>query len=327
MNGLVLTAGERLLLTLGTRASGDLARSVLGAPAAVDADQPPPTVEVTVGRSAPGFPPGRALGRQAWVRGSSVLLAGAAGSDHVTRVEVDGDRLTVVAAHAPSVRDRVLGAAAPSRARLLRAAALFHYPVLWRAGLRGRVPLHASALRVDGLDVLVAGLSGSGKSTLVAAEEHAGALVGSDNLVVADATSVHGLREPRRTAQRTPGARRTTHGRWETPASYAPALELRPDVVVVLRRTGAPVSLGELSPEAATRELVASTYAAGELRRYWPWAATLAAGTGCGPAHPAVEAVARQVCEQARCFVLEVGRTPGPHLSTSLRAMGALRCA
>ena len=31
---------------------------------------------------------------------------------------------------------------------------------------------------------------------------------------------------------------------------------------------------------------------AGELRRYWSLAATLSLGTGAGPAHPAVEAVA-----------------------------------
>ena len=43
-----------------------------------------------------------------------------------------------------------------------------------------------------------------------------------------------------------------------------------------------------LSPDEAARALVAGTYMAGELRRFWPFAATLALATGIGPVHPDV---------------------------------------
>src|SRR5436190_21047035 len=84
-----------------------------------------------------------------------------------------------------------------------------------------------------------------------------------------------------------------------------------PDRVVVLERGSADRS--ELVPctsEAAARALITSTYKAGELRRYWAFAATLSAGTGFGPAHPPVTDVASTLTHRLSCFSLLLGRKP-----------------
>jgi hypothetical protein len=60
------------------------------------------------------------------------------------------------------------------------------------------------------------------------------------------------------------------------------------------------------APEAA-RSLAAGTYAAGELRRYWAFAATLALGTGIGPVHPPVTAIAAGYADRSPCLRVRVG--------------------
>jgi hypothetical protein len=57
---------------------------------------------------------------------------------------------------------------------------------------------------------------------------------------------------------------------------------------------------------------------AGELRRYWPFAATLCAATDAAPAHPPVEEVAARFAESLPCFSLTLGRTPGVDLDELL---------
>ena len=83
---------------------------------------------------------------------------------------------------------------------------------------------------------------------------------------------------------------------------------LQPSRVLVLRLSDEPVSARPLSSEAAAQSLVTGTYMAGELRRFWPFAATLAAGLGAGPSHPAVEARARELAEALPCSALSVRR-------------------
>jgi hypothetical protein len=325
MRSVVSTAGERLGIDLCTPAAVRLGRSVFGQ--LPDGPDGSATVHVTVSHRVPTISADRRpLGRGAWVQGSTVLLANLAGSGYLARIDVGEDGLSLACMLAPSPRDRLLALAAQQRARLLRAAALFHYPAMWRAGLRGRAPLHASGLRIDGTDILVTGHGGIGKSTVVAAERRAGAAVASDNLVVTDGERAFGVLEPERVSERVAGARRTTHGRWEHPAAEAGVAELRPTVVVLLRRSGDRVRAHDVSCDEAARALVTSTYAAGELRRYWPLAAALAAGTDRGAAHPPVQDVAEQLCATATCVVLDVGSTPGAHLSAFLRAEGVLRC-
>jgi hypothetical protein len=91
---------------------------------------------------------------------------------------------------------------------------------------------------------------------------------------------------------------------------------LSPDRVVVLQRGSAEhAELVVCNPESAARALVTSTYMAGELRRYWAFAATLSAGTGMGPAHPPLTEVAATLTQRLPCFALMLGRKAAPTLA------------
>lgn len=252
--------------------------------------------------------------RGAFHVGDGVVLQDACGSGFSVWYEPRGATLAVHARWAPT---RSVGSAAlvlRDRARLLAQAALLHYPVLWWAGTRGRAPAHVSALALGRCAPLLAGPSGVGKSTLVDAELAAGHRAACDNLAVTDGVTVYGLVEPRRT---TGGdGPRTTHGRRESPlTARVPAL--RPDCLfaVSLSETAGRPRLRPLDADAGCRALVAGTYMAGELRRYWPFAATLSAATGLGPATPPVEALARRLTSAVPCFALTLSRHAPARLS------------
>ena len=101
-----------------------------------------------------------------------------------------------------------------------------------------------------------------------------------------------------------PHGRRECHLNGRVPA-------LVPDVVALLRRGLAGRSeAAPLDSRAAGRQLAASTYTAGELRRFWPFAALLALGTGAGPVHPPVAAVTRVLADRVDTF--DVALDPGP---------------
>ena len=221
----------------------------------------------------------------------------------------------------PPVRDRVAARALRSRFHLLARAALSQYPALWWAGTRGRVPLHVSAYAADGAaTTMVVAPSGVGRSTLVDAEVAAGAVATGDNLAVGDGTTVWGMVEPIRMSGGS--GRRMPHGRTESNLESRVAA-LEPEVLVVLTR--GPQKKARLltcAPEAAERSLVTSTYTAGELRRYWAFAATLAAGTGQGPAHPPIAAVAAEFAARLRCSSLVLGQKRVGRLSELLAATG-----
>jgi hypothetical protein len=225
----------------------------------------------------------------------------------------------------PPARERATGVLLRSRFHLLARAALIQYPALWWAGVAGRAPLHASACAVDGSTPLVTAASGVGRSTLILRAIEDGGTATGDNLSVGDGTTVFGLAEPFRVEGGS--GRRMPHGRQEMPMrERAPALE--PDSVIVLRRgTASTSSLSPLSPVAAARALVTSTYAAGELRRFWAFAAAVAAGTGVGPPHPPVIDVASAFSARLPCFALEIGAPPGPRLLELLREQEAGACA
>jgi hypothetical protein len=218
----------------------------------------------------------------------------------------------------PAARERATGALLRSRFHLLARAALIQYPALWWAGLQGRAPLHASACTTKGSTPLVTAPSGVGRSTFMLRALAEGGTATGDNLSVGDGTTVFGLAEPFRVEGG--GGRRMPHGRQEVPMRQrAPALE--PDSVIVLSRGNATApSLSSLNPVAAARSLVTSTYAAGELRRFWAFAATLAAGTGVGPPHPPVMDVASSFSARLPCYALELGARPGATLAEFLRA-------
>jgi len=238
----------------------------------------------------------RPVTRGAYADGPRVLLHNAGGSGFDLLLVVD-DELRVTARYRPGRSLRAANRMLRQRFALLVGQVLVHYPVLWRAGWRGRVPLHAAVLRSAGATPLVAGPSGVGKSTVLRDALAAGAVSTSDNLCCADADSCFGLAEPLRTA---PAAnehgRRTSHDRVELPfADRAPVLA--PDRLVVLER-GPVTELSPISSAEAARALVAGTYAAGELRRYWAFTATLALATGRGPAHPPIAEVAAAYAER-----------------------------
>jgi hypothetical protein len=225
----------------------------------------------------------------------------------------------------PAARERATGALLRSRFHLLARAALIQYPALWWAGVQGRAPLHASACTVEGSTPLVTASSGVGRSTFVLRVVEEGGTATGDNLSVGDGTNVFGLAEPFRVEGGS--GRRMPHGRHEVPMRERERA-LEPDSVIVLRRgsEGGP-SLTPMSPVDAARSLVTSTYAAGELRRFWAFAATLAAGTGLGPPHPPVMDVASTFAARLPCYALAIGAGLAPSLTDLLPEQEAKACA
>lgn len=271
-------------------------------------------VHVTVREGGrPDLGPLQPLTRGAWTAGSRVILDDACGSGLDLAVDAAGDALDVTAWPHPSWRHRGLGVVAPDRQVLLHRAALLQYPALWWAGVRGLVPMHASAARVSGQRIVLAGPGGVGKSTLLSKLDGMVDVPASDNLCAVEGSTVHGLLEPARGAAG-PG-RRMPHGRRESPwPSRLESLETQ-HLLVLRRGTGNRATVREIDAEAAARELTAGTYAAGELRRYWAFAATLALGTGLGPAHPPVEQAAIDLARRVRCSVVVLPATPSVTLS------------
>jgi hypothetical protein len=209
-----------------------------------------------------------------------------------------------------------------SRFILLARAVLIQYPALWRAGLRGRSPLHASVCTAGELQPMLAGPSGVGKSTLLAQELAAGGHAIGDNLCVSDGTTAWGLVEPLRIEGGT--GRSMPHKRREQPLEGR-ATAMIPDVLVALQRGDAEAaSVSRCDPTAAARSLVTGTYMAGELRRYWAFAATLAAGTGLGPAHAPVERIAGVLAARLPALAVVLPRRPGVRLTELLNRTEAM---
>ncbi len=260
----------------------------------------------------------RPVTRGVWSDGDSVVLESVGGSGFTQSWQATDDLLTVRSRWAPSALERgatVLG----SRADALRAQVLLHYPALWWAGLLGRAPLHVSVLEIDGVVVLLAGPGGVGKSTLVADALSRGARATCDNIATCDGEVAFGLREPLRLAVADGGpvgGARTTHGRREL-AWTSRATSLRPDLVVVVRRGDGP-RVRTINPDTARRSLVAGTYAAGELRRFWAVTALVGLATGRGPVRPWVEETARHLTSRLPCLELELGTRPGGSLQELL---------
>jgi hypothetical protein len=336
MPGSFVSAGERVVVDAGPAWARRLIDAALGLPPpdpagpvdpvaqADPAGGPagPATVRIRVQASRAPFPRDGLdpVTRGAYSDGRRTLLLDTGGSGFdillVAGDLVAGDEeLSVTARYRPSVRTRAVNRLLPTRFRLLAGQVLVHYPLLWRAGWRARVPLHASVVHTRGGTLLLAGPGGVGKSTVLVrllAEE---AVATADNLCCADRTSCYGLVEPLRTdADLAAGARtsdgrvagaRTSHGRVERPLpARVPALS--PDRIVLLER-GPRTAVTVAGPAEAARALVAGTYAAGELRRYWAFAATLALATGRGPAHPPIAEVAGGYADRLPCLRVRVG--------------------
>jgi hypothetical protein len=106
------------------------------------------------------------------------------------------------------------------------------------------------------------------------------------------------------------------HGRSEMPMTER-VTALEPSCIVTLERggDGGHTMLVPCPPDTAARALVTSTYMAGELRRYWGFAAALAASTDFGPPHAPVAAVASTLTTNLPCWSLRPGRPGNTRLS------------
>jgi hypothetical protein len=264
------------------------------------------------------------LTRGAWCRHGEVVLQNACGSGFDLRVRVlASDVVHVEARFRPPLRERVASRVLRSRFHLLTRAALLQYPAMWAAGRDGAAPLHAAAVTVDGSVVLLAGPGGVGRSTLLLGALSTGERACSDNLCVSDGTTIFGVVEPVRIEGA--GGRHMPHGRGEC-ALPARVDKLQADQVVVLRRAASgPADIDVISSDRAAEVLVAGTYMAGELRRYWPFAATLALGTGFGPVHPPVQEVALTLTRRLPARAITLGTPPAPALADLLAPVAATR--
>jgi hypothetical protein len=265
--------------------------------------------------------------RGVWSDGSAVVIEDAGTSGFDLRCEPQGQVLQIRARWVPPARTRLANAALRQRATFLMRAALLHYPIMWWAGTHGRAPLHVSALQLPSAAPALAGPSGVGKSTLVEAElVHQGdggrARAAGDNLAVCDGRTVYGVVEPRRTL--TGKGPRTSHGRRELSfTDRLPSVDPDRVIAVSLSESASVAHLQPLAPEEACRTLVTGTYMAGELRRYWPFAAALTAATGLGPVAPQVELAAHRLTSALPCLSLTLSRRTRTRLSSQLNRIEA----
>lgn len=253
------------------------------------------------------------LTRGAWRRNGEVVIENACTSGYDLHLACTPERARFTYRWRPPPRDRAAARLLRSRSHLLARAVLMQFPALWWAGARGRVPLHASGCTAGDERLLLSAAGGAGRSTLILQELGSGGSATGDNLAVADGTSVWGLVEPMRIEGG--GGRRMPHGRHEAtmPGRIATLL---PDRLVVLERgTADDSSLEACDAVTAARSLVTSTYMAGELRRYWAFAATLSAGTCVGPPQPPITDVASAFASKLPCFSLVLGRSRRTSLS------------
>jgi hypothetical protein len=302
MLAMLETAGERVAVTVAPLWVAELiAEGAAGELRAWDGGE---SVRIRVEDGRAPFDTGgwELLCRGAWRRDGAVVIENACTSGFDVHAAYADEVAELTFRWRPPARDRAAARVLRSRFHLLARAVLLQFPALWRAGIRGRAPLHASGCVAEGCAPLVTAASGVGRSTLITRELGNGGRSTGDNLAVGDGICVWGLVEPLRIENG--DGRRMPHGRKE---SAMPGREpaVAPDCVVVLERGGPgarPVEpRGAL---AAARCLTAATFMAGELRRYWAFAATLAAGTGVGPVQPPVGEVALAFAERLPCLVL-----------------------
>jgi hypothetical protein len=264
------------------------------------------------------------LTRGAWCRDGMVVLRNAVSSGFDLLLRLDGNRACFSFRWRPPAPEAIASLMLRSRFHLLTRAVLLQYPAMWWAGRRGLAPIHAPACAVGSATALLAGPGGVGKSTLVSRVLAEGGLATGDNLAVTDGVAVLGVVEPLRLEGGT--GRRMPHGRREVPL-HDHRSALVPDRVLVLRRgSGDAPQVRSCSPVLAARSLTTGTYMAGELRRYWAFAATLAAGTGIGPAHPAVETVASAFAERLPATEIAMPRIPTPDIADFICNLKELQC-
>jgi hypothetical protein len=327
MQSLLPTAGERVGLTCAVPWIADVLTEGAAGQLTPN-DGAAPDVRVTVERGSAAFDVTgwRVLTRDAWCRPGQVVVRNACSSGLDLQVTASEQALDVVARWRPSGQGRAAATVLRARSRLLLRAVLLQYPALWRSQQRGRAPLHASVCGLGsaaGQTILLAGPGGVGKTTLVQGELLNGAISTCDNLCVSDGQDAWGVVEPLRLAVGVHDGRgrRMPYGRREA-AWPRRADRMRPGRLVVLVRGSRP-SVALCDPLLAARYLVAGTYMAGELRRYWAFAATLALGTGVGGSHPPLQEIAGTLSTHLPCLQVTLGDRPGAPLRELLSATTA----
>jgi hypothetical protein len=262
------------------------------------------------------------LTRGAWRQHDDVVMEDVCSSGFDLHLRCTSEDPELTFRWRPRLRGHAAAWLLRSRFILLTRAVLLQYPALWRASIRGRAPLHASACTVGDIRPLLAGPSGVGKSTLLAQELAAGGHAISDNLCVSDGITTWGLVEPMRIEAAS--GRSMAYGRAEVALPHR-VQSLSPNIVVVLRRgVDEDADLRTCGTALAARSLITGTYMAGELRRYWAFAATLTAGTGLGPSQAPVEAIARQLASRLPSVEIVLPRKPGVRLADLLSQWEAI---
>jgi hypothetical protein len=301
MQGFVRTAGVQVRIECALPWTWQLLEECCGDTLQRDGDDAATELTVRIEDERDAFPTSymSLLSRSCWTDGASVVVRDVCTSGFDMRLSVVAGQAIARYRWRPPHTTRAAAIVLRARFRLLVRAALLQYPAMWWASTRGCVPLHAPVCSVDGTVMLLAGPAGVGKTTLLMRELRGGAMATSDNLCVTDGRDCWGVLEPVR-VEGVQG-KRSTHGRRET--SLPNRVEsLTPDLVLVLRRGNAStVGNNRCSAEDALRTLVGGTYMAGELRRYWGFAATLSTGTGCGPVHPPITDVAERLTRRLPC--------------------------
>ena len=110
----------------------------------------------------------RTITRGAYSDGSRTVLHNACGSGFDLQIEA-APRFALAARYRPTKSLLSANMLLRSRFVLLAGQTLVHYPALWRAGWRDRVPLHVAVLASADATPMLAGPGGVGKSTVVAA--------------------------------------------------------------------------------------------------------------------------------------------------------------
>lgn len=297
------TAGELVRVRSGLGWVTSLIAEAVGT-ASRDAGARTPTLRLEVERSREPFhdQSWRVVTRGAWSKDGCAVMENVCTSGFDLFFRLD-DIPSFQARWRPPRRERAAAHLLRSRFHLVARAALLQYPAMWWAGVRGRVPVHASLVRSHGLIPLLAGPGGVGKSTLLQRAVAAGAEVTTDNLGVTDGKQVWAVVEPLRVAG---GAgRRMPHGRRETQLADRRDHDT-PDILVAVSRQhrGEATVVRGIGSEQAGDALVGGTFMAGELSRYWAFAATLSSASGLGSEHVAPGDILRGLAASLPCVEL-----------------------
>ena len=190
----VTTAGERVLVDCDIPwLSKLLADATAGELSEVDTSGETVRLQVQADRRPFGRDGWALVGRGAWAAPPCALVQDACSSGFDLQVEPRGAVLHVTARYRPAPRTRAANMLLGARFKLLAAQTLLHYPALWWASVRGRVPLHVSVTAGAGGVTMIAGPGGVGKSTMLSAGLNRGEKATADNLCACDARTAYGV--------------------------------------------------------------------------------------------------------------------------------------